>query len=273
MKSIEDSGFILELLAKRLPIDRSDSLVRHYRGLMSDLQNSQWEATIVKAGKFAEAVLKCLWAHIGQTVQDGKDFKADLIIRGLEQTPATVAEDFIRLTVPRACRFVYDVASNRGARHDSVNINPNVMDANGVSSACSWVLAELIRYSQAGETSPSAAVEIVARLTEKKYPLFEEIEGRLYFADASVGARKLALLLLAFRYPARISRDELIAAIMRHGQSKSSAQTGVARISSLVDDDGMRCLRLRSVGLKEAEGLLSVWQGGVRKASRRQRAS
>jgi hypothetical protein len=257
MSSNSLSTEILSLLSCRLPQARAASVVTHYVELTEELQKSHWESATVKAGKFAEATLKCLWGHVGETVKDGKDFRVNEIIVGLERMPATRAHDFVRLTIPRACRFVYDIASNRGARHDSVEMNPNVMDANGVASTCSWILAELIRISQQGKVSPPVAVSMVAKLTEKKYPLFEEIDGRLYFANANLGSRKLGLLLLAYRYPDRMHKQVLCDALERHGETKKNANQGIARLRPVVDDDGAGNLKLRSPGLAEAERLLA----------------
>jgi hypothetical protein len=257
MSSAGGRDEIVELLAARLPRDRSAALVKHYREMMEELQKSHWESSTVKAGKFVEAVLKCLWQHVGNTVPDDKAFKVDTIITGLGQFPASAQHASIRLTIPRAVRFVYEVASNRGARHDSSELDPNVMDANGVTSSCSWILAELIRYSQKGKVSAPEAAELVAKLTEKKYPLFEEIDGRLYFANAKLGARKVGLLLLAYRYPGRIFYKELIAALIRHGETKANAGMAITRLKNVVDDDGAGNLRLRAPGLQEAESLLA----------------
>ncbi len=247
---------IENLLATRLPVDRARAAVKHYGEMTEELQKSHWESATVKAGKFSEAVLKCLWEHCSQLVPPDKEFKVDTIINQLPQVAPVGMHDSIRLTIPRACRFVYEVSSNRGARHDSGELDPNVMDANGVSSTCSWILAELIRYSQTGRLSPPEAAELVAKLTEKKYPLFEEIDGRLYCANGNLGARKLALLLLTYRYPSRLAKSELVASVVRHGESQANARKGVSRLKEIVDDDGSGNLKLRSPGLQEAELLI-----------------
>jgi hypothetical protein len=44
----------------------------------------------------------------------------------------------------------YEIASNRGARHDADEVEANEMDASAVMSACSWILGEMVRYSQKG---------------------------------------------------------------------------------------------------------------------------
>ncbi len=89
-----------------------------------------WEDANAKAGKFGEAVLKALWRHAGEVVPSGKEFKAGKIMDQIEKKMTLT--DSLRLTIPRACRFTYEIASNRGARHDADEIEANEMDANAV---------------------------------------------------------------------------------------------------------------------------------------------
>jgi CheY-like chemotaxis protein len=49
-------------------------------------------------------------------------------------TNENTLSDSVRLTIPRACRFIYEIASNRGARHDADEVAANEMDANAVTA-------------------------------------------------------------------------------------------------------------------------------------------
>ncbi len=112
-------------------------MLKHYQGMVDEFQRAAWEEAIAKGGKFVEAALKCLIAHLpGRVTAKGKDFKVDKVIRELENVPTTDAEDTVRVTTPRSCRFVYEISSNRGARHDPDEIDANQMD-------CGVVVAEL----------------------------------------------------------------------------------------------------------------------------------
>src|SRR2546427_13188764 len=103
------------------------ALLKHHQAMVEKFQQGAWEECIVKAGKFVEAVLKALWVHTGNALGPDREFKVDKVINQLPNFATLV--DSIRLTIPRACRFVYDVASNRGARHDPNEVDPNAMDA------------------------------------------------------------------------------------------------------------------------------------------------
>ncbi|MCX6570514.1 MAG: hypothetical protein NT006_03710 [Candidatus Aminicenantes bacterium] len=225
---------------------------------MSDFQMGEWEDSLAKAGKFVEAVLKALFVHVGESPPTGRGFKADPIITGLANKPQNSCDDSIRLTIPRACRFVYDIASNRGGRHDPEEINANEMDANASVSTCSWILAEMIRLSQKGVVDLEEARKLVDSLTRKKYPFIEEVDGRVYFHLEKKTAPDVALLALDHAYPGRLSKQNLIDAIKRNGFSSDNARKAVQSISHFVDNDGNDRLRLLAPGLRRAEEIIKT---------------
>ena len=120
------------------------SALEHYTQQVTEFVASEWEKSSGKGGKFIEAVLKAIWVLAGETVP-GRHFGAGKIIDQLEHKkyPA-VPSDRLHLTVPRACRVIYEISSNRGARHDPNEIDPNQMDATVVMATSQWILAELV---------------------------------------------------------------------------------------------------------------------------------
>ena len=57
-------------------------------------------------------------------------------------------------------------------------------------------------------------------------------------------------------YPARMSREDLIASLMRHDYSENNANVAASRVSRYVDNDGEGNLRLRNTGLRKADDLI-----------------
>lgn len=246
-----------QMLKDRFTDKHVDSFLEHYETMIGDFRKSEWEKSILRAGKLVEAVLKILWVFVGNTVPKAKEFKVDHIIRELEKSPATVAADSLRLTIPRACRFIYDIASNRGARHDPDEIDPNIMDAAAVVSLSGWIVAEMLRYSQKG-VNPSQARDQVLRLSQKKFPNLEVIEDRVYFEIEGLSARSAALLCLWHAHPRRVNHSELVKHAQRHGFTLDNAKKGVSRLKTVVDDDGQGNWLLRLRGFEEAEGLMCI---------------
>ncbi len=220
-RDVED--MLLDVFAAK----HAKAAVRHFRDAVDEFRLGEWEKSIAKGGKFIEAVLKVLCVKAGEVVPSGKHFKADTIINQLPNKTA-LADDSVRLTVPRACRVIYDIASNRGGRHDPDEVDPNEMDATLVLSNAQWIIAELVRFSQKGAAAPDEAAANVAALTKRRYPVFEEIDGRLY-SDVGDSAREVGLMLLFF-HGKRMSSEELVASIQRHGHKAANAKMAVARL-------------------------------------------
>jgi len=244
-----------DLLKPTFAAKHVGSAARHFDRMVEDFQKGDWEDCSAKGGKLIEAVVKALWVYVGETVPSGKDLKAGTIIDKLQNKPAASAPERIRITIPRACRFAYEIASNRGARHDADEIDANEMDARAVLSVCCWILAEMVSFSQKG-LDLAKANSIVEGLMKKRFPFTEEIEGRVY-VDIGKSAKEVALLILWTIYPRRMDRSELQASVMRHDHSENNAKVAVSRLVPYVDDDGRGRLRLRNTGLKKAEELIS----------------
>lgn len=250
-------GKTLDLLLKaRFSARHVGSALKHFRKMVETFQRNEWEESLAKASKFVEAVLKALYVHAGKSVPRGREFKAGKIMDELGNLPRDTFDDSVRLSIPRACRFIYDIASNRGGRHDSTEIDPNEMDATQLVATCSWVLAEMVRYSQKGALPPDQAKAFVDGLMQRKYPIVEEIDGRVYFHVSNASARDVALLSLWYIHPNRMSKEKLRKTIKRHRFSESNAATAVSRLTGLVDDDGVGNLRLLNPGLKKADRLI-----------------
>jgi hypothetical protein len=130
------------------------------------------------------------------------------------------------------------------------------MDAAAAVANMSWVVAELIRYAQKGAVNLAEAKQLVESLTERKYPFMEDVDGRFYFHKKGKSAPDVALVALARRHPARISKEDLVKIVTRNGFEEHNARTAPGRISHLVDDDGSGRLRLLAPGREKADQIM-----------------
>lgn len=257
---ISEPENIKQLLKSTFSEKRLRDILNYYYKSIKKFQSSDWEGCILNAGKFIEAVLKDLFLFCGQALPKQRDFNVGKIVEKLKNLDANKYDDVIRLLIPRACVFVYDIASNRGARHDPTEIDSNKMDSVVVIQNISWILAEMIRFSQRGRVPPDEAITLVEALMEKKYPDFEEIDNRIYVNRENLSAQQIGLLLLNYKYPKRIPRQKLIDMIKCHGFSKNAASVTITRLQKLVDDDGNSHLKLRGLGRRKAESIISEWR-------------
>jgi hypothetical protein len=242
---------IRKVLAQRFAKKHVDAVLKHFGESVDKFQEPDWEASVLKTGKFVEAVLKCLMVYANLPLPPARQFKVDGAINRLRQLAGSQYDDTVRLSVPRACTFVYDIASNRGARHDPDEINPNKMDATVAMSIASWMLAELLRFSDKGNLTADITVEMVEELAEKRYPDFENIDGRIYVNFGNLSAPDLGLLILYAVYPKRITRAYLVDQIRRHNFSRNAAAVAASRLNKYIDDDDGN-LKLRANGRQRA---------------------
>lgn len=248
---------INSLLSPPFAAKHITAATQHFVNATEAFGRTEWEVCIAKAGKFVEALLKALGTHCNVAFETGRKFKADKVMNGLGQLADGSFDDSLRLLIPRACRVVYDIASNRGARHDPHEIDPNSMDANVVIPICGWILAEAIRYAQKGAMNPAEAAEAVEGLVERKYPVVEVVDGRVYLHAKRKSAVDVLLVALARNHPKRMGRDELIQVARSNGFSRNNAGTAVGRIRKFVDEDQDGMIRLLSPGLRRAEEIIS----------------
>ena len=239
-------------LLQMFPRKHVTSLLRHFSGSVHSFENGEWDSCINKAAKFAEAALKAVAGQVNIPLPPARQFKVGKIVNQLAQLDPKQFDDSFRLLIPRNIVFIYDVASNRGSRHDSSDIDANKMDAIAVAQNIAWVLAEMIRLAHKGALAPGDAADVVDGLMEKRYPDIEEIAGRIYVNRADLSAPEVALLVLERRYPSRMSRKELTETLCRQPMSKNKAQVTVTRIKKFTDDDGDGNLVLRSHGRHKA---------------------
>jgi len=248
-------------LLTKFPKAHVEGMLKHYVKMTADFQASEWENATVKGGKFVEAALKGICGVAGVAVGKGKDFKAGAAIDDLIRLPrGTPLHDSLKTLLPRACRLVYEIASNRGARHDPDEVDSNESDATVVMATCSWMCGEMIRVATSGTSGAVAldeAQKLVDGLAEKRYAMLEEVDGRLWFHGKKAKPREVALVILSRGYPKRMKREDLLDALERHRVRKGNAQVVITRLKTdRLVDDGPTGLYLLAPGRQLADEVL-----------------
>lgn len=251
-------------LQAKFPKNHVDAMLRHYERMTADFQTAQWEESAVKGGKLVEAALKAIASLAGVTFSTGRNFKAGKVIDDLANRPSGSCHDSLRRLLPRACRLAYDIASNRGARHDPDEVDSNESDATVMMATCAWMCGEMIRVATSGAVTLDDAQKLVDGLAEKRYPVLEQVEGQLWFHGTRAGPRDIALVMLHHRYPGRMPREELLEALKRHGVKKPKAQVMISRLKrARLADERDEGLYLLAPGRMQAEEVLQ--ESGQRK--------
>ena len=255
---MSNTNQMLNILKVRFDEDRASTFIDYFSNSIRELEQGEWENSLVQSGKFVEATIKLLWVFAGKMLPpQEKSFKVGTYAQKIVDQVSTnkIQSDGVRLQIPRACIFLYNITSNRGGRHDSDEFDPNEMDAVTVSSLCSWIFAELVRFCFSNTISPDEAKKIVESITERRYPFFEAIGERIYIDNSQHNsAIQCALMILYKKFPNRMQKSELIEAVTRHKYKKSAIK--FSRLLPFIDVDENNNILLRVTGRKKVERLL-----------------
>ena len=179
-----------------------DKILEHYQALKTAYRLQDWEKCLLRAGKFAETVMKGI--HFLRTGQLVSSISVEREIN--EVANRTDLDDSIRLLIPRSVRVLYDHRSRRGGAHSHpLDLNP--MDCTLAASLADWVLAELVRLYYT--TDPEQAASIVRALIAKSIPIVERIGEDYVVLSPGASAREEIGLILHSRYPERTTTAQL----------------------------------------------------------------
>lgn len=236
--------------------DFVQNLLDHYDGVISAFFNEDWEKCLLKSGKFIEAVMKCL--HQFRTGEIKTKVDVGTEIDKLITSDKNKFDSTIRIFIPRACRFVYNIASDRGGRHDIVNFNPNYMDAMCVTYMVSWIMAEFIRCFHNTIITVDQAQNIADSLLERKFSIVEKVGKLTFIHKKNISAREVILVTLFLKGKNGVGRNEVIQAVEIHGHTRRNAQTSLSQLSHerLIFEDDNQIVKILNPGIKKAEEIL-----------------
>jgi hypothetical protein len=183
-----------------LPAGLRAELIDSYRNITRNFIERRWEPSELNGGKFAEVVFTIVEGAIAAAFPTKAKKPARMVdaCRALEGKPATAlpSDRSLRVHIPRALVFLYDIRNQRGVGHVGGDVDPNAMDASAVVAMASWVMAELVRIFH--NVSTQEAQDTVEALVERKTPMIWEVEpgGIKRVLDANMGARDQVLMFL-----------------------------------------------------------------------------
>jgi hypothetical protein len=117
------------------------------RFVESEFSDKSYDAIGLSAGKFCEAVIRCLQQQLsGVHIPFGtslKDFASEC--RKLEQLASTAGPESLRIIIPRALLFAYTIRNKRGIGHVGGDVDANLTDMSAIRATVVWVVCELVR--------------------------------------------------------------------------------------------------------------------------------
>lgn len=198
---------IEKAIGKHLGPTYVSAMLNHFAGIRKAYFSRDWETCCTKAGKFIEALLKGI--HFYTTGNKPKRILVGTEIDRLTNLPKDSQNESIRLLIPRVCRSLYYIASDRGARHDITGFDPSRMDAQMASSSASFLLAEMVRLFHPGNIPADEAQKIADGLVQRKIPLVTTVFDVKRVLNPKLEYSDKVLLLLYDSLPKTVSVNNL----------------------------------------------------------------
>jgi hypothetical protein len=171
-------------------------IISTYIGLRGAFEEGNHDASGLRAGHFAETVLRFLQSHLtGSYIRFGTkigNFASECA--KLEKLPRTAGDESLRLLIPRAIHFLYSLRNKRGIGHIGGDVDANEIDAATSVRIADWCMCELIRLFHA--LSLEEAQAILDAISIRQLPHVWSILGKKRILHPGLDYRSQTLLLL-----------------------------------------------------------------------------
>jgi len=178
-----------------------DPLFAAYNEIVRNYYEERWEPSELNGGKLCEIIYCIIDSTTSATAAypAGPRKPTSLVdaCRVIEQRPIDanrVGDRSLRILIPRALVYLYEIRNNRNVGHVGGDVNPNYSDATAVCTCASWLMAELIRIYHG--VPLSEAQGWVDSIVERKIPLVWECEGIKRVLDPKMKYADQVLVLL-----------------------------------------------------------------------------
>lgn len=176
-------------------------VLKHFTALKNALQVGDFEKTLLRCGKFVEAVLRGF--SYARTGASPKNIHVGKRLTALENDQSLDGE--ARSLIISHLRTLNAFRNKRGGGHSS--FDPMRFDAQGAAGAATWTLVELLRL--AGDGDEHHAERLATAVAATSIPFIEVIDGTPLVLIPGASARTEILLTLYSRYPETVARRDL----------------------------------------------------------------
>jgi hypothetical protein len=203
-----DPNHIMHQLGQQLGITPVERLVERYQDVCHKYISRQWEDCLAYTGKFIESVIRCLLYYVHGEVYETIDVGIE--IRNLSNLTKDTYDSSTRIHIPRVCRALYDLRSNWGGGHDSLEVNPMPMDAQFAFIGVKWLMLELLRRFSSLDSSD---IQMLINTFQPPSVLMQRIDDDLVLFDNSMTIRNAVIIAAAHWFPERVESNKFIQSI------------------------------------------------------------
>lgn len=197
-----------DALAK-LPTDFRNRIISSYLDLKSRHAEGKYDAAGVSAGKLCETVIRLLQHELKKTVtpfgQQIANFAGEC--DSFAQVPKAVANESLRIVIPRGLSYLYTLRNKRGIGHAGGDVDANAIDGATIARVGDWIICELIRIFH--NMSLEDADALVASLSSREIPDIWEVGGKKRVLRSGLDFTQKTLLLLYSSVESAVLAEDL----------------------------------------------------------------
>lgn len=194
-----------------VPTDYRNRIVRCYLDLKARHAESKHDAAGVSAGKLCETVLRLIQHELKRPVtpfgQQIANFAGEC--DAFSQVPKAIANESLRIVIPRALNFLYTLRNKRGIGHAGGDVDANGIDSAAIKRIADWIVCELIRIYHS--MSLEEADALVSSLSSRDIPEIWEVGGKKRVLRTNLDFKQKTLLLLYSSVDSAVLAEDLFA--------------------------------------------------------------
>jgi len=192
-----------------VPTDYRNRIINSYFDLKSRHAEGKYAAAGVSAGKLCETVIRLLQHELKKAVtpfgQQITNFAGEC--DSFSQTPKSVANESLRIVIPRALSYLYTLRNKRGIGHACGDVDANAIDGATITRVSDWIVCELIRIFHSMSLEDADA--LVASLSSREIPDIWEVGGKKRVLRDDLDFKQKTLLLLYSSIESAVLAEDL----------------------------------------------------------------
>jgi hypothetical protein len=199
----------LEQALASLPAELRTRIIKAYTELKTRVLEGQFDAVGVRAGRFAETMLRVLQHLLTGTytpfTASLTNFKGEC--ERLEKTPTSAGAEGLRILMPRALAFLYTLRNKRDFGHAGGEVDANEIDSETATRLADWSLSELVRVCH--KIPIEDAQLLCDAIAERSLPTIWNVLGRKRILDTSLSYPEQVLFLLYSELDKGVATEDL----------------------------------------------------------------
>lgn len=187
---------VLRKALQNIPDQFRTKIVDSYVQVREAYDESNFDTTSLRVGKFCEAVIRFLQHDLtGTHIAFGTritNFSQEC--DKIQQLPKSSGSESLRLIIPKALEFAFTVRNKRGVGHVGGDVDANQIDAATVMRVADWVLCELLRHYH--KLSLEEAQELLDTISVRHLPMIWSVGDKKRVLNSTLSLKDQMLVLL-----------------------------------------------------------------------------